>query len=427
MKLVVNNFLAIKKAELNFNRFNVVIGEQAQGKSVLAKLGFFFQKIFLAELRKSIFNSETERELSDRLVRNFLTIFPSYYWKSSKFEISFYMGTTSVKLINEKNAGEYKTNFEFGENLCLIHKELGEFVRSRKDSITSNFSDDGVSQGPGELLSEVGSSFEEKMSLIGVNVNGFFFIPASRAFFSTVARNVFSLMAEKIELDPLIMQFGAQYETVRKAFYSSEGNPAFRDIVRKHPSSLKISRLVNKVALGDYKLEDGVDWLVQGNRKVKLNHSSSGQQEALPMLLTLSSLAILSNRDKRFYIEEPEAHLFPSSQKNVVSIIATLYNNFNASFFITTHSPYILTAINNLIAANDVYHQSKVAEDKVKALVDKDELIKYEDVNAYTLVDGVLKSINDDEVRLIGASILDSVSDDFDKVFDGLMNIMYGN
>jgi hypothetical protein len=70
---------------------------------------------------------------------------------------------------------------------------------------------------------------------------------------------------------------------------------------------------------------------------------------------------------------------------------------------ITTHSPYILSAINNLILDTN--------KEELYKLVDM--LI---DVSAYTVEDGVLKSIVDTENRLIGMNIIDSVSDDFDRL-----------
>ena len=39
------------------------------------------------------------------------------------------------------------------------------------------------------------------------------------------------------------------------------------------------------------------------------------------------------------------------------------------------------------------------------------------------MTDGVLKTILDDETRLIGSSVIDTVSEEFDCVFDKLLEI----
>ena len=48
-----------------------------------------------------------------------------------------------------------------------------------------------------------------------------------------------------------------------------------------------------------------------------------------------------------YFIEEPEAHLFPEAQCEVMNLISLLSHNFDSQFFITTHSPYLLTILNN--------------------------------------------------------------------------------
>ena len=66
--------------------------------------------------------------------------------------------------------------------------------------------------------------------------------------------------------------------------------------------------------------------LDENQREIALAQASSGQQEALPMLLTLAVLAFFSETKKDLiYIEEPEAHLFPISQALTIKILSFLY------------------------------------------------------------------------------------------------------
>ena len=148
------------------------------------------------------------------------------------------------------------------------------------------------------------------------------------------------------------------------------------------------------------------------------------------MLLILKILPRMYEKETTFFIEEPEAHLFPTSQKQIISLIATIYNAFGHSFFITTHSPYILTAINNLVVGQDAYDKANGDTEKLKRLekvLPADELIRLEDVSAYTLNKGKLESIIDMENRLIGANLLDSVSDEFEAAFSVATDILYGD
>jgi len=186
----------------------------------------------------------------------------------------------------------------------------------------------------------------------------------------------------------------------------------------------KLKYLIKSVLIGKYKYENGEDWIEYENKKINLAHASSGQQEALPMLIILASTVFqnMESKDKyMFFIEEPEAHLFPVSQKHIISLIALIYNKKAHNFVLTTHSPYILTAINNAIMASEA--AKKAGKEAVNKIMDLDYSIKYEDVRAYTIKDGIVESIMDEESRLIGASVIDSVSDEFDNVFDSLINL----
>jgi hypothetical protein len=193
-----------------------------------------------------------------------------------------------------------------------------------------------------------------------------------------------------------------------------------------------VDNFIADIIAGEYLVADEQDWILNKGKRTNLANASSGQQESLPMLLILKIWPFIYGKGNlaTFFIEEPEAHLFPVSQKQIISLIATLYNTFGHSFFITTHSPYILTAINNLVVGHDAHNKANGDTEKLKRLekvLPADELICLEDVSAYTLNKGKLESIIDMENRLIGANLLDSVSDEFEAAFGVATDILYGD
>ena len=117
-------------------------------------------------------------------------------------------------------------------------------------------------------------------------------------------------------------------------------------------------------------------------------------------------------------VEEPEQNLYPTSQ---VSAIRKLIKNTNSigRLIVTTHSPYILSAVNNFIFAYDLGDNIK----KCPRGISKDEFIRYEDVAAYKIKDGRIFSILDDEARMIDATEIDECSIDINRLFDKLMDI----
>lgn len=75
------------------------------------------------------------------------------------------------------------------------------------------------------------------------------------------------------------------------------------------------------------------------------------------------------------------------------------------------------------MASNLAEEKKEKLNGEIKNVIGADEPIKFEDVGAYTIENGVLESILNQETRLIGSSVIDSVSDEFDRVFDKLMAI----
>lgn len=115
-------------------------------------------------------------------------------------------------------------------------------------------------------------------------------------------------------------------------------------------------------------------------------------------------------------VEEPEQNLYPTSQ---VEVIKKLIDNTgeDGKLVLTTHSPYILSVMNNFIFA---YDQFRKYGKTVKG-VQNSSLMAFEDVAAYKIEDGVVQSIMDPKSRMIDATEIDDCSRRINSVFDRLM------
>lgn len=80
-----------------------------------------------------------------------------------------------------------------------------------------------------------------------------------------------------------------------------------------------------------------------------------GSKEAV-WILNVVFYYLLNNRKSFFIIEEPESHLFPNAQKLITEFISLAKNDGN-KVLLTTHSPYILGTINNMLYANRISKQ----------------------------------------------------------------------
>lgn len=133
---------------------------------------------------------------------------------------------------------------------------------------------------------------------------------------------------------------------------------------------------------------------------------------------------ILTPHHTDLFVEEPEAHIFPSTQKSFVySLVEMLNGNVQHTCFLATHSPYILTAFNNIILAGETMAMSKEKADKVSVIMRKRQTLCYDEVAAFEMSNGRNHSIMDEDFRLISADAIDAASQEISNDFDYLLNI----
>ena len=427
----INGFLTIDHANFEIRKINILIGAQAQGKSVIAKLVYFFKTFFSDIFILSIRNFEIKREIDKKCLTQFEQIFPRYSWANQEFSIVYKNGNCEVSIIRTKVGNKYTLKFNYCKELADLHKELKYCYKLALNKFDERVEQEKEKKTQGREMifpETISEKIHDSIFSSLFEGEGSIFIPASRSFFVNLQKNIFSFLASNIDIDPFMKKFGALYETSKRFHQTNLFSNDDSEATRK-----KVDELVNDIVVGEYVYGEEQDWILnKEDKRTNLANASSGQQESLPMLLILKIWPFIYAKEEHqtFFIEEPEAHLFPVSQKQIISLIATIYNTFGHSFFITTHSPYILTAINNLVVGQDAYDKANGDTEKLKKLekvLPADELIRLEDVSAYTLNKGKLESIIDMENRLIGANLLDAVSDEFDLAFSVATEILYGD
>lgn len=415
--LKVKNFLVLKKIDIEVRKINVVIGPQANGKSLTAKLVYFFQNIS-TEFLDGIRAQNTKRELDKKILAEFENKFPRYSWEGSNFRIFYSVDGIDVSIIGEKGS-RGKTNLSINYSDVLV-----KLFNSKKKLYKRKLAEYHEQENPKRrhFDAERRVMYDYIIEPIKEDICAPFFsdsvfIPATRSFFANLQKNIFTFLASNLDIDPFLKEFGRLYETSKRVYK----DPLF---LREHKDLLdEMYKALEAIANGDYEYHDEQDWIVSKGKRINLANASSGQQESLPMLLVLCVWPMLKNseQDTMFYIEEPEAHLFPTSQGYIISILSLLYSNLGTNFFVTTHSPYILSALNNFIMANDAVENGDISKEKFVSLNGSGLPIKFEDVSAYTIVNGESESISESDYRMIGGEMLDGISEHFEGVMNELL------
>jgi len=128
-----------------------------------------------------------------------------------------------------------------------------------------------------------------------------------------------------------------------------------------------------------------------------------------------------------FVIEEPETNLFPDTQVKLIELLESKRKlkvtdlNHGTFNFYTTHSPYILSALNNLLYAYKIGSDLDInQQNRISKLIPKESWINSNDFSAYEIKNGRAKSIFRRRIGLVDENIIDSVSD---KIMDEFRNL----
>ena len=178
--------------------------------------------------------------------------------------------------------------------------------------------------------------------------------------------------------------------------------------------------MIKRILHGEYRNVDGEERLqVAEDRYVKINFASSGQQEAV-WILNVLFYYLLNNKKSFFIIEEPESHLFPNAQKMIAEFISLAKNGGN-KILVTTHSPYILGTVNNLLYANRI--SKEVGEKAVGEIIHPCKWLNFEKLSAYYVETGTIKSCLDEEFQAINNEIIDGASDEINDDYDKMVEL----
>ena len=148
----------------------------------------------------------------------------------------------------------------------------------------------------------------------------------------------------------------------------------------------------------------------EANIKLEMTVSSSMVKELAPLVLYLRYLA---KPDELVIIDEPEMNLHPAAQVQIIEFLAMLVQA-GLKVLITTHSPYIVDHLSNLMKAAKYEDKESLKE---RFYLERTEaFIPQEKVSVYLFEDGTVKNILHEDGR-IDLGTFGNVSDDISHIF----------
>jgi len=419
--LTVKNFSVIKEAKLEFGKITVLIGPQASGKSLLCRLAFFFQQVVVEQAEEAIKAAEEFEQLQKRVNDAFFFWFGIDNIETQTSEIRFCAGSYVVSLtMVRRQPGSAEIEWEFSTEFEQCYKavwgKLNE-EKLRRESLPN----------PRFFAEEVRDRLSRLRGQYSPDI--YSYIPSTRAFFVNQQTAILGTAGRR---DDIELRFSQVFNYGFERRIPKEGlDHPLTEWINAESERIVQGRVVPAGSDFHFKSTDG--------RILTISVLSSGTQELLPLMTCLREFVAASAAIRKianvshvlnrrlFFLEEPESNIFPSTQYDLVRIFARLTDepNLDAYWMITTHSPYILSAFNNLIEASQVSAAKPDLKEDVVKLIPEQYWVKSENLKAYCIHDGKLESIMDSETGLISANYLDSVSETIGVEFDELLRLGY--
>ena len=399
-RLIIENFGPIKSADIVIKKTNILIGCTSSGKSTIAKL-------------IAIVNS-----LQFHAIHN--EGFSLFCKQLNKYNINFgFHENTAITYTNSQFSWTIKKDyFETTNDLADIVSKanteepllfLKAFIEKYKQ--TPNYKGIIKSLKPVVDINSSVLSFDlehikDLVLDLMIDENDPIYIPAERLLITTFSDSLYGLLSENINIPECIKTFGKLYETARKIQSSCPIDFMSIDVKFSTPNG-------DTITLKDHE-------------EIKVTQASSGIQALIPLWVVFDGYTKKDTKTRKelIIVEEPELNLFPNNQVDLLNQMMIRINDSKCKLVITTHSPYILSAMDNLILAFDVAKINKgdtCVSEKINNIIPSNCHVNFDNVSSYFFNDkGCVQSTLDYEYRCLGAEYIDGASNTLGLEFDDL-------
>ncbi|MEZ4828688.1 MAG: AAA family ATPase [Bacteroidia bacterium] len=441
--VIAKQFMGVKPCTIELNKFLLLIGEQASGKSTIAKLIYFFQTLPDALYENSIMARSKSvgfdfiRDINLIARQKFLETFGPTS-RNEPFEIQYNYNEDGVSYLKIYQGKDGLTFARFEENTGF---KIGGAVRNY---VNSPKLDDTASE------INLRQHFRQNLdTLFFRDANTYTYLIAGRStlvafpdiFESVIEREFEKLIEDEVKEqdfekrqrtgnERLMYEFVQWSKGVRNNFKNNGGSfsGVRKTMYVNQDATAAIEKIAFAILKGTYRSTSSGEQIALGNGvpPVGLKDASSGQQEVIRILQGLFLSVGLSNRKEFFVVEEPEAHLYPLAQKELINAFAIFLNTIPpGKLIITTHSPYILACINILLMAHYVSVETRNAH-TIKTHIPKEYWLTSSFFNAYSLghTEDYCMDIKDPETGLIDQNYLDTISEQLGLQHQELYNLL---
>lgn len=444
MKIIFENLGPIERGEIELNKLNIFCGRNNEGKTyinyliytiltTIDDLNMNVNKNFIEELSKEKKELEINLEKifleSNRLGKILLSIeqeitrrLPEVFSVSSDFfkdfKIKIDLNSIVSYLKNSKSSSFFTT-----PNYSGIIERENEILK-----IKLNYD---LEVEVGEIF-EIKFSFPQKQESELDNFNKLILSYMKEAIFNF--KKVYSFPAERSGLAIFYNELLIGRNNILDSFVrDNEYEDNLKNMIARYPKTINdyinflssISNIIDKKTVnekfkelaediekdflgGEYKVKDNkkIVYIMKNGKELELYTSSSLVKTVVGIILYLKYYASYGDY---FLIDEPELNLHPENQRRLARVFVKMVN-YGINIVMTTHSPYIINELNNLIMLNKVS-----MADKKRIMINngivEDNIVKLKDISAYLVNNHKIEEMNKGEFGLEVESFNETVDD----------------
>lgn len=440
-RITIQKLGPIKKIDFIIKRTGIIIGEQAIGKSTVAKAIYFSR--FMKTIVRSYLIKVADKSFSseDACIASMKSYLCEYSIREFKSLFGYLPQTCPDILIKYEFDDLISITFQTynckDENIVSI--QLSKTLENTLTQLINTVIEFSIQEEKNDSVEDLRHLKQDIRKMIRDKTNSCFcdykdtyFIPAGRSIVTIFSGNREAIIESS---DPIMRRYLGIVEIIQR--YFRDGIDKVDELIKvKNEDNFNKDEVVSwikRILKADYHYQQNKEYLVlnEEDKEILISYASSGQQE---IIWVLNFLYILLLRCESAFIilEEPEVHLYPSLQDELIRFLLFFQNYTKSTVLMTTHSPYVLTSINSFYCAGVVLEKHEdnynCWHDRLVKLLGSDSILKPSHIHVIKIntngeiSDLIMRSINEIETEKI-----DDVSDLINYRYESIYKMDFNN
>ncbi|MCK6144218.1 ATP-binding protein [Prevotella intermedia] len=388
-KITIKYVGPLKEVSLDIKRINVFMGPQSTGKSTIAKIisqALWAEKNFLIMGKEyDFYNGLLDFHNMDK-----------NYFSNIKAEIVYESPWVTIQMKYRKGSIPLQTSYKKKRNKEIYHNSKIEYIPAERNFVASI-----------ENIHKYTESYNSTINFL----NEWY---AAKSSYQE--RNRF-----KVELPDLSFTYQYKESEERDIIQVADNEVNLQSGSSGQQSLLPLLLVAEEVMVSTYKkqriispaeisrikkevpgLEPVIDILFSAMKDDKKNIAGKG----LDVLWQLIGYQV-DYSCTHLVVEEPEQNLYPSTQRGLLQRLVSYLTNDSErqhTLTLTTHSPYILYALNNCMLAGLIEQKNTDAIEEISGTT----RINPAEVGLWLLKDGEIKSLQHPNTGLLTQDFFNS-------------------